>query len=408
MKEEFLQWVWMNKLLGRSDIMTTCGKSVQVLNPGTWNRYSGPDFLNAHLIINDVHWHGHVEIHIHSSDWLIHGHHEDAAYHNIILHAVFRDDVDIHLHQPKDLSVVQMEELIPIRLIHQYNTMTDSIQTIACSHQWQQVPAVCASNMMDQAATERMMRKCEKAERWLRESQGDWKTVLFRLILRSFGMRSNSDAMETLGERSSLLQILKWTDRPERVEAYLLGMAGLLSPYPEDHYQRALHNEFELVKGKARWPIMSGHEWRRGRVRPHNAPELRIAQCAHWVCQQSQIFYDAPSRMQINDWLRVTQVQVPDYWATHYAFNKTFASSAKQGQPDQLWRNVIINAIAPCFAAMGRVRDRPDCIAFAVECWHSQRAENNHMIESWKKLGVVPENAWESQGLIEQYEVYCS
>jgi hypothetical protein len=408
MKEEFLQWVWMNKLLGRTDIMTTCGKSVQVIHPGMWNHYSGPDFLNAHLIIDGVHWHGHVEIHIHSSDWLIHGHHEDRAYENVILHAVFRDDVDIHLHQPHDLSVVQMEELIPIRLIHHYHDMLESTQTIACAQQWNDVPSVTKISMIDHAATERMMRKCERAEHWFRESQSHWQVVLFRLILRAWGMKSNSDAMETLAERCSIMQILKWIDRTDRVEAYLFGMAGLLTPFPEDQYHQQLHTEFQLLQGRNKWPVMSGHEWRRGKVRPHNSPEVRIAQFAHWICQHHSIFYDAPARLNIDQWKEVMHVSMPEYWMTHYAFNKPYSAGKASSNPDQLWRNVMINAIAPFFAAMGRTKDRPDCIAFAVECWHSQKAEFNHIIANWKKLDVSPDNAWESQAMIEQFEVYCT
>ena len=53
---------------------------------------SGPDITDAQIRIGDILWTGNVELHTKSSHWLLHKHHLDHAYDNIIMHVVFEDD----------------------------------------------------------------------------------------------------------------------------------------------------------------------------------------------------------------------------------------------------------------------------------------------------------------------------
>ena len=86
--EDILQWVWSEGLIDFAALQTTCGKSIDVLNPGTLNTSDGPDFTFATISIGGLTWSGSIEMHLKSSDWSHHNHHTDDKYNNVILHAV--------------------------------------------------------------------------------------------------------------------------------------------------------------------------------------------------------------------------------------------------------------------------------------------------------------------------------
>ena len=78
--EKLLHYVWMHKLLPGKTLVTTDGREVEILDPGTHNGNRGPDFSNARIRMDGMMWVGNVEIHTSSGDWFRHGHHTDPVY----------------------------------------------------------------------------------------------------------------------------------------------------------------------------------------------------------------------------------------------------------------------------------------------------------------------------------------
>lgn len=93
MKEDFIYYLWENRLLSK-DLMTVDGETVYVISVGVRNYDSGPDFLDARIRIGKTLWVGHVEMHVNASDWFCHGHQNDDAYNNVILHVVYHNDTE--------------------------------------------------------------------------------------------------------------------------------------------------------------------------------------------------------------------------------------------------------------------------------------------------------------------------
>ena len=73
MKEDFLHYVWKHQKFS-FPTTTQQGQQLEVLATGWHNKYAGPDFSNAQIVIDDLRWAGAVEIHLRSSDWYRHGH----------------------------------------------------------------------------------------------------------------------------------------------------------------------------------------------------------------------------------------------------------------------------------------------------------------------------------------------
>lgn len=93
--EKLLHYIWKHRILPLSELRTTDGHSVEVIDPGLLNMHAGPDFFNAKVRIDGVMWVGNVEIHERSADWFLHGHDTDAAYNNVVLHVAAVVDADV-------------------------------------------------------------------------------------------------------------------------------------------------------------------------------------------------------------------------------------------------------------------------------------------------------------------------
>ena len=93
--EQLLHYCWRHKLFPLSELLTTDGLPVEVIDSGLHNRNAGPDFFNAKVKVNGTLWVGNVEIHDRAGDWYQHGHDRDAAYDNVVLHVVGKADRDV-------------------------------------------------------------------------------------------------------------------------------------------------------------------------------------------------------------------------------------------------------------------------------------------------------------------------
>ena len=63
MKEEFLHFIWENKLSQSDSLWTRDGEQVQIMSPGRHNKDAGPDFFDARIRIGKTLWAGNIEIH---------------------------------------------------------------------------------------------------------------------------------------------------------------------------------------------------------------------------------------------------------------------------------------------------------------------------------------------------------
>ena len=86
-----LQALWQDSALRPSGLMLGDGTPVEVLEPGRWNRASGPDFRDALISIGGMVRRGDVELHVTPVDWDRHGHAGDPAYDGLILHVTWDD-----------------------------------------------------------------------------------------------------------------------------------------------------------------------------------------------------------------------------------------------------------------------------------------------------------------------------
>ncbi|MFN5829600.1 MAG: DUF2851 family protein, partial [Bacteroidota bacterium] len=140
MSEDLFQYLWKMKLFDSRNLFTTDGDQIEIIHVGTHNMQSGPDFFNAKIKIADTIWAGNIELHLKSSDWMLHKHHHDKTYDNIILHVVYKDDKPLFDSSGNAIKTLVLEQHIKSEIINAYKDFKDNNEIIPCSKSIQKVP----------------------------------------------------------------------------------------------------------------------------------------------------------------------------------------------------------------------------------------------------------------------------
>jgi Protein of unknown function (DUF2851) len=92
LSEADLSRIWAGQRFPAEALRAVDGRRLQVLNPGRRGAASGPDFLDAVVLLDGEERRGDIELHVRASSFRSHGHESDPAYANLALHVVYRAD----------------------------------------------------------------------------------------------------------------------------------------------------------------------------------------------------------------------------------------------------------------------------------------------------------------------------
>lgn len=407
MTEAFLQYVWQHKML-EGELKTADGQPVAVVRPGDLNTNAGPDFFDARLRIGEMCWAGNVEVHIKASDWNLHGHSSDRKYNNVVLHVVYTHDADIVLENGKTVPTLQISSNIPDDIWDAYNKMMnpDIPLEIACMPRLREIPDFIFEGYEDRLAAERLERKACDVQRLLDDSRGSWETTCYWVTARYFGGKLNGFAFELLAKLTPMRYLAKIKDSPFRVEAMMMGQAGLLEGTFHDEYPRQLQKEYGYMRGAYNLSPMAGHLWKFFRLRPASFPTLRISQLADLVGHSSNLFSHLLEATDLKQLHRLFSVCASDYWQTHYNFDHEGDGGPRKAGT-AFADTLIINAWAPLLFQYGVQHDNVRIKERAVDILRQLPPENNRITRFWGR-GFKPANAAQSQALIQLYNEYCS
>lgn len=95
--EKLLHIIWRYKLINQTNLLTTHGESLRILDFGQLNTNAGADLELAKIQIQNRIWIGNIELHVSSLDWKYHHHHLDPRYNSTILHVVWENPENIKI-----------------------------------------------------------------------------------------------------------------------------------------------------------------------------------------------------------------------------------------------------------------------------------------------------------------------
>jgi len=265
--EKKIQIFW-RKIKPGTLLKTSNGKNIKILSPGNWNFEEGPDFQNAKFEIDGIRDSGDVEIHLKSSDWFLHNHHNNSNYKNVKLHVVYEDDktvpdkITITLHDKMNFPKIEIEKNLKFGSgeCQNYFSATDDIEL---------------NNFLTEAGIERFKEKAMKATAEIIKNGFD-KAIL-KKIFEAVGYKKNKNNFIELFRR---VIFHPEHENPEILPILIWGESGLLpDPTTKDvhkemkEYASRLWNIWWKYRVHNEKPI----KWIKSGVRPLNSPERRIA-----------------------------------------------------------------------------------------------------------------------------------
>jgi len=406
MNEDFLHYLWKYRYFKNQSLKTETGERLEIINTGTYNRNAGPDFLNAKIKIGNTVWAGNIEIHKSASDWYKHKHEINPAYKNVILHVVYNNDRPVKDVQGNQLLTFVLKNYIPQPMMERYRELMLSKETIACSKLYAGNPDINIKLWLSRLAVERLEMRSQKIQHILNETQSDWETTGIRFLASFYGMKTNNEAFNQLMQLLPLKAILKQRNSLLQIEAMLFGQAALLPDKTSEVYVKKLITEYQFLKKKYKLSMMQKGIWKFSRLRPANFPTLRIAQFAAVLQMHPNLLSAMLSCRQIQDLKTIFSAKPADYWINHYRFNKK--STIKKHQAgDTFLNNLLINACIPLIFYYGKMHQKHEYINKALFFMDQLKAEQNRIIRLWKTMHIIPENASESQALLQLKNYYC-
>jgi len=408
MNESFLHYIWQFQYFNKRELKCSNGDDITVYNPGFKNTDAGPDFHNAKLKLGVIEWAGSVEIHINSSGWREHKHHDDPAYENVVLHVVWDEDEPIRRRDGTLLPTLELKERVAPSFLLQYKRIVHSRNKIPCANAISAVPDIIRISMLDKALTARLEKKAAAVREVLQKTNGDWEETCYQILCRNFGFKVNTDPFLQLAQSLPYKILMRHGDRLDQMEALIFGQAGFLKETINDPYYLLLKREYHLLMKK--YDIggkqMNKAQWRFLRLRPANFPTIRLAQLASVLYHQKNLFSKIISTTSWKELMPVFSSKPSEYWLHHYQYFKK-----QEKMIPSLGRmsieNIVINSIVPILVAYGKSRDDQGFVDRAIQLLQETAPEENNILRSWEVLGLNCKTAFDSQALIELHNSFC-
>lgn len=409
MKEEFLHYLWKYSLYYTDRLKDSDDNLIEIINPGEYNRDSGPDFFNARLRIAGTEWAGNVEIHTKASHFEAHGHNKDHAFDNVILHIVADYDKRVRNARGEEVLTAQIE--FDNSLLDKYIDLINNPFIIACQAETGKIDRFFIRHWLNSLVVERLQEKSESLMEIFSGTGNDWEETFYIYLSRYFGFRVNTEPFEMLAGSLPFKIIRKHTDNRFQIEALLFGTAGMLDEglfrnAISDNYFKDLLREYKVLSVKYSLSTIHGWLWKFSKLRPVNFPTIRISQLAAMLSVSGGLFSKVIETKDIKALRKYFEVAASEYWDDHYIFGKR-SRKIRKSTGTVATDILLINAVIPVLFIYGRSHDNIEICERAVSFLDEIRTEENTIISDWKKAGVEAGTAFDSQGLIHLRNNYC-
>lgn len=422
--EALVQDLWAHQRFSTTDLTTTDGEDVRILDPGRLNTDAGADFQNAHVRIGEMDWRGPVEVHNTSGGWFEHDHHTDPRYDSVILHVTLHADMwtggllrSDESPLPEIVLYPRLET--PLReLLRALHTRADE-DDLPCAPRWDEVPDRRRQKWIRHLARQRVM---TKRDRLPDPSEVSLDAILHERLFAGLGYAKNDEPMTTLARRVPPTRLRRLVEARDR-EALLLGVAGLI-PEPGElldadrataDYAMDLRDRFRRLQVTTEATPMAATAWTFFRLRPNNFPPLRLAQAAAWYEEGALLDTDPVVRLRaaldeeesLTALRNLLQSAPPSFWRTHYHLEKRSSDhDPSLGQSRR--ETLIVNAVAPVLLLDAEKRDDSEQEDAVLQVLRTLSASRDQVIRRFQELGTDVNSAFNAQGLHHLYRNYCT
>lgn len=406
MKEDFLHYVWQFKKFDVLNVKTVQGEHVVIVNSGQYLQLAGPDFFNAQVTIGSQKWAGNVEIHIKSSDWYIHSHETDTAYDNVILHVVWEHDTEVFRKDNTEIPVIELKNYVSKEVLANYNALSSAKSWIYCEKELENMDAFVLGNWKERLFFERLQRKSKPITELASACGNDWEAVLFNFLSKSFGLNTNGEMFYAIAASLPFSVVRRESFEFENLEALFFGRSGLLDAEHEDIYVKGLKQRYDYICHKYRIEPVYVDPLQFFKHRPDNFPTIRLSQLAQVYHKHQNLFSKIIEASSIEDIYKVFDVQVSEYWQTHYTFDRE-SPKKRKSLTTSFIDLIIINTIIPFKFAYNRSMGKEDTDSL-ITMLQQITPEKNTVMDKFKSFNVNIQSAYDTQSLLQLKNEYCS
>ncbi|MFL5788569.1 MAG: DUF2851 family protein, partial [Flavisolibacter sp.] len=401
MTEKLFQFIWQFQYFNKTHLKTVTGEKVEILSAGLLNTNQGPDFINARIKIDDTILAGYVELHIKTSQWYEHGHHNDINYKNVVLHVVFEHNAI----SPGSIPVLELKSRISMILLDRYSNLMNGSSFIPCINSISKVNDIVWMSWKDRLIAERLTRKSEPVFQFLEQNKYHWEETFWWVLARNFGIKVNSEAFESIARSIPLNILAKHKSQIHQLEALLLGQANFLHDDLKDEYGKLLFREYIFLKKKydlkpVTIPVLFL------RMRPGNFPTIRLAQLAALLLNSTHLFSKILEFDTVEEIKTLFDITANDYWHYHYKLDEP-SDFKKKIIGKEMINNIIINTIVPVLFAYGIHHKEEKYKEKAIEWLQYMEKEINIISKGFQAAAIPIGSAFDSQSLIELKTQYC-
>ena len=431
--ESLIIKIWQNQLCHRTDLITEEGEPIRIIYPGRVNDGRGPDFLDAVILTGQKVIKGDIEVHVKSSGWRAHRHHQDPACNRIILHTVL-------WHDTKTEARLQSGKKVPTLTLQKYLNnpdiqMTDiaappSALDIPCRQASGPASTKVITEFLDSAGEARFSTKVAKFKRDL--VQKEPCQALYQGIMGALGYSRNKLPFLELARRVPIHFLESLTqrnipaeERLAQLQAQLMGTAGLLPSQRTTRHQKNIIDNDWVERLEALWnsslhgKAMPAGSWQFFKVRPENFPVRRIAAMSYLVRHYGakklleEVIGQAIASEEPRELEKILLITASGYWANHFDFG--FAS--RLGIPTLLGSSraseITVNVLLPFVFTWGEFTSQPELTgkAFKLYCGYPRLSVNTlekHMSKQFRLTSDSIDSARRQPGLIHVYKKLCS
>ncbi|MCK4273285.1 MAG: DUF2851 family protein [Dehalococcoidales bacterium] len=418
--------MWRDRLPGRTDLVTEDDEPVRIVYPGRLNGDRGADYRDAVIATSRGVMRGDVEIHVKSSSWWAHRHHQDPFYNGVILHVVFWDDVAraVTLQNGKKVPTLALHKYIEDRIDPVYPSVNYPMPCRSGVRRWD---TSFMGRILDTAGEQRFLARVADFQAELARTEASQS--LYQGIMGALGYSKNKHQMVELAGRMPLRRLeaaaSEKTSDDEcltQYQARLVGMAGLLPSQrarPHHAYSGAegWFDRLEKLWAACReTATMSEDDWHFFKVRPGNLPTRRIAAMCYLLLR----FRGEGMLAGLIDRLGMAAIETGYREMERALLVTTDAYRGRYldfGLPALLGRgradDIVVNVVLPFAAAWGQSNSRPELAAKAVEIYSNYPVLTDNTLERHmtNQLGIgryLVSTARRQQGLLHIYKTLCS
>ena len=427
--------IWQ-QVLNRRELTSEEGEPIEIIYPGRANDDKGADFRDAVVATGGRLAKGDIEVHVRSSDWRAHRHHQNSAYNRVILHVVMWHDNNqaTRLQDGRCVPIVVLQDYIGTR-VSQRSRMPDcsAVLRVPCFRVTEHLSEYRVAAYLDGAGEERFLVKAADFQRGVIQMGAG--QCLYRGVMGALGYAKNKLPCLELADRLPLriLEAIAQREISEKEciaeqQALLLGAAGLLPSQRRDRHRESNLDDRWVEKLERIWnssrctEVMSPGAWQVFKVRPNNSPVRRLVAMSYLIPRYRErgmleglldVVGEAPLR---GGWDALEQglvVTTDGYWASRFDFGSGSRMVSRALLGSRRAADIIVNVLLPFIFAWGQSNSKPELARKAIHlyCHYPRLAVNSVERHMRNQLGLstgLVNSAQRQQGLIHIYNTLCT